>query len=159
MRRALSLAALLTLLALTLPAGARAQQPSGGQPQSSAREQQIVDLYQQLLTATAKRDTAAMRRLFAPTYTFVPLSGDTVLTRQERLRAEASDTTPSSSYTLQRCRTQVYAEAAVAHCRFTGTQRVAGADSTRELISTAVFVRQNGRWKIVATHPSVVARQ
>ena len=145
-----ALAALTLLIALALPAGAQAQGPAGGKA--------LTDVYQRLLTAVAKKDTVALKRLLAPTYLYVPPTGDTVLTRDERLKALATDTAGPQSFALKNCRTQVYGSAAVAHCRFTATQRVTGADSTRETISTAVFVRSGGRWQIVATHPSFVTR-
>jgi hypothetical protein len=116
-------------------------------------------VYQQLLTADAQRDTATLKRILAPGYTFVPPRGDTIFTREERLANAASDTsTNRPRYTLHNCRTQMHGTVAVAHCRYSATFRAAGAtsDSTREAISTAVFAQQGKQWLIVATHPSLV---
>ncbi|HEX5831660.1 MAG TPA: nuclear transport factor 2 family protein [Gemmatimonadaceae bacterium] len=151
MSRALTVA--LALLApLALPVAARAQRPSG--ETSPASNQQFTQIFQSLLTANEKRDTVAMKQLFATGYTFVPVQGDTILTGAQRLRWVAADTT-TQTYSLHGCRSEVFGDAAVAHCRFSATGG-AGEDSTRELISTAVFVRRDGQWKIAATHPSVV---
>ena len=112
-----ALAACTLLIALSLPAGAQAQGTAGGKA--------LTDVYQRLLTAAAKKDTVALKRLLASTYLYVPPTGDTVLTRDERLRAIVRDTAGPQSFALRNCRTQVYGSAAVSHCRFTATQRVA----------------------------------
>jgi len=155
MRRTLAVT-LALLVPLALPGTARAQRPSGGTPPAS--NQQFTQLFQRLLTAVGKHDTAAMKQLLAPSYTYVPPRGDTILTREQRLMVEGADTT-TGTYALQGCRSEVFGDAAVAHCRFSATTRGAGADSTREMISTVVFVRQGGQWKIAATHPSEVRPQ
>jgi hypothetical protein len=98
-------------------------------------------------------------QILAPSYTFVPARGDTIMTREQRLSGQPADTTRTErSYTLHNCRAQVYGTTAVAHCRYTAqiSYPSAGADSTREFISTAVFVQQGKDWQIVASHPSLV---
>jgi hypothetical protein len=88
----------------------------------------------------------------------VPARGDTILTRDERLAGTAADTTRTEPlYTLRNCRT--YGTTALAHCRYTAKIKYpsAGADSTREFISTAVFVQQGKSWQIAASHPSLAA--
>ena len=117
-------------------------------------------LYERLLVADAKRDTSELNRILAPGYTFVPARGDTVLTRQDRIKATvAPDATRGEvKYTLHDCRSQVHGPTAVAHCRYRATIRFpeATADTVREFVSTAVFVQQENKWQIVATHPSLV---
>jgi len=153
----LSVAAI--LLALLLPSVGLTQTDRVQTRPTPTQEKEIRALYQRLLTADAKRDTAAFNEILAPGYTFVPPRGDTILTRQQRLAGAAADTsTNRPSYTLHRCRTQVHGTTAVAHCRYSGTSKhhETGVDSTRQFISTAVFVQQGRNWQIVATHPSLV---
>jgi uncharacterized protein (TIGR02246 family) len=126
---------------------------------SPAQAREIREVYQRLLIADAKRDTAALKQILAPSYTFVPARGDTILNREQRLAGMAADTTSTEpSYTLNNCRTQVHGTTAVAHCRYTAKIIFpsTGADSTREFISTAVFVQTGKSWQIVASHPSLV---
>jgi len=126
-----------------------------------AQEREIRSVYQLLLNADAQRDTATFQRILAPGYTFVPPRGDTIFTREERLANAGSDTsTNRPRYTLHNCRTQMHGKVAIAHCRYSATLRVPGAttDSTREAISTAVFVQHGKQWLIAATHPSLVRR-
>ena len=147
------------LLTLILPSvGAAQTDPVQTRPKAT-QEKEIRAIYQRLLTADAKRDTAAFNQILAPGYTFVPPRGDTIFTREQRIAGAATDTsTNRPSYTLHSCRTQVHGLTAVAHCRYSGTSRhpETGVDSTRQFISTAVFVQQGRTWQIVATHPSLV---
>jgi uncharacterized protein (TIGR02246 family) len=157
MYRALSAWAI--AIALLVPSIGIAQgNPAGARP-TPAQEKELQRLYQRLLEADAKRDTAAFKQILAPSYTFVPPRGDTILTREQRLAQAATDTsTNRPSYTLHSCRTQVHGTTAVAHCRYSARIKSphTGADTTRQAISTVVFVQQGKTWQIVATHPSLV---
>jgi uncharacterized protein (TIGR02246 family) len=148
---------LAAILLLTSVEGT-AQSTSTTQP-TPDQAKAIRSLYERLLTADAKRDTSEFRRILAPAYTFVPARGDTIMTREDRIRVAATDTSTNKvNYTLHGCRSQVHGSAAVAHCRYRATVRYpdATADTVREFISTAVFVQQGHGWQIVATHPSLV---
>ena len=158
----LALSAWAVPLALLIPSVGTAQDEAAEARPSAAQDRELRTVYQRLLTADAKRDTAVLRQILAPSYTFVPARGDTILTREQRLAGSPADTTRTEpSYTLHNCRAQVYDATAVAHCRYTAKFRMpgAGADSTREFISTAVFVQQGRTWQIVASHPSLVRRR
>ena len=148
MRWLLILAAILLLT----PVQGTAQSTSTAQATPEQAEA-IRSLYERLLTADAKRDTSEFRRILAPAYTFVPARGDTIMTREDRIRVAATDTSTSKvKYTLHGCRP--------AHCRYRATirYREATADTVREFVSTAVFVQEGKQWLIVATHPSLVRR-
>ena len=148
----------LSAVLLLTPVVSTAQSTSTAQA-TPEQAKAIRSLYQRLLTADAKRDTAEFRRILAPAYTFVPARGDTIMTREDRIRVAATDTSTSKvQYTLHGCRPQVHGSAAVAHCRYRATIRYpdATADTVREFISTAVFVQQGENWQITATHPSLV---
>jgi uncharacterized protein (TIGR02246 family) len=149
-------------LALLIPTAGLAQgDPAHARP-SPAQEKELRALYQRLLTADAKADVDAFKQILAPSYTFVPPRGDTIFTREQRLAGAAAATADTSrteaAYTLHNCRAQIHGTTAVAHCRYSarGKSPVTGADSTRQFISTVVFVRQGRTWQIVATHPSLV---
>jgi uncharacterized protein (TIGR02246 family) len=153
--------ALLPALSMGLFASPLLAQAAATRP-TPTQEREILAVYRQLLNADAQRDTATLKRILAPGYTFVPPRGDTIFTREERLANTVSDTsTNRPRYTLHSCRTQMHGEVAVAHCRYSATFRAPGAssDSTRGAVSTAVFVQQGKQWLIAATHPSMVRRQ
>ena len=152
------LTSVLALILLLTPVEGTAQSTSTAQA-TPEQAKAISSLYERLLTADAKRDTSEFSRILAPAYTFVPARGDTIMTREDRIRFAATDTSTNKvKYTLHGCRPQVYRSAAVAHCRYRATIRYpdATADTVREFISTAVFVQQGNNWQIVATHPSLV---
>ena len=145
-----------TLLLIPLEGTAQSTSTAQATPEQAKA---IRSHYERLLTADAKRDTSEFRRILAPAYTFVPARGDTIMTREDRIRVAATDTSTNKvKYTLHGCRPQVHGSAAVAHCRYRATVRYpeATADTVREFISTAVFVQQGSNWRIVATHPSLV---
>ncbi len=153
MRRHVS--SLLTFAVLAAPNWLNAQRTSTGAPATSAQESQLTDLYRRLLTATQDRDTAGLKQILTPAYTFVPSRGDTILTREQRIANTASDTS-RARYQVLGCRSTVYGEAAVGHCRYDAVVPVGGTDSTRNFLSTVVFVKQQGKWQIAATHPSFI---
>jgi uncharacterized protein (TIGR02246 family) len=157
--RAFPVAAVIAAALVLLPWQASAQATSTNRA-TPEQAKAIRALYERLLIADAKRDTSELNRILAPDYTFVPARGDTILTRQERLNLTVAPDTSRGEvkYTLHDCRSQVHGAAAVAHCRYRATVRYpkATADTVREFISTAVFVRQGNKWRIVATHPSLV---
>jgi SnoaL-like domain len=146
---------LLTLAVLAAPHSLHAQRTSAGAPATSAQESQLTDLYRRLLRATQDRDTAALKQILTPTYTFVPSRADTILTREQRIATTASDTS-GARFQVLGCRSTVYGEAAVGNCRYDAIVPISGTDSTRSFLSTVVFVKQQGKWQIAATHPSFI---
>ena len=85
---------ILAPILLLTPVQGSAQSTSKAQatPEQAAA---IRGLYERLLTALAKRDTSELGRILAPGYTFVRASGDTILTREDRIRFAATDTSTS----------------------------------------------------------------
>ena len=151
---------LLVLSALLANVSMLKAQAGSARP-NPAEEQAIRGVYEQLLNADAAGDTATLSRILAPGYTFVPPRGDTILTREQRLAHSAADTSSNTvRYDLGVCRTQIHGTTGVAHCRYTARVRYpdAAADSVREMISTAVFVKQGKDWRLIATHPAPVRR-
>jgi hypothetical protein len=142
---------ILTLAALAIPVSLTAQRTGPGATPTAYQERQLTDLYRQLLMATHDRDTMALKRILTPAYTFVPSRADTILTRDQRIANTAADTS-GARFRVLGCRSTVYDEAAIGNCRY---DAVVG-DSTRSFLSTVVFVKQQGKWQIAATHPSFI---
>jgi len=145
------------LLLLTMTASGAVPSRLGGQQQASGTtEQQLTDLYRRLLTADAMHDTTGFAQVLAPTYRFITPRGDTILTRTDRIANAAKDTSRRNPPTLRGCEFQVYEPSAVGQCRYTTSARSAAGDSTVNFVSLVVFSRLDGRWLIVASHPSPV---
>jgi hypothetical protein len=142
---------ILTLAALVIPVSLNAQRTAPGATATAEQERQLTDLYRQLLTATQDRDTVALKRILTPVYTFVPSRADTILTREQRIANTVADTS-GARYQVLGCKSTVYGEAAVGNCRYDAIV----SDSTRSFLSTVVFVKQQGKWQIAATHPSFI---
>jgi hypothetical protein len=133
----------------------RAQSPSTDVTATPAQEAELTGLYRRLLAATEAHDAATLRRILAPSYTFVPPAADTIFSRDQRIANTAADTV-HARFRVDGCRTTMYGQAAVGHCRYTAFVPTGQADSARNFLSTVVFVKQAGGWQIVATHPSAV---
>ena len=141
----------LMLVVLAIPVSLNAQRTAPGATATAEQERQLTDLYRQLLKATEDRDTMALLRILTPAYTFVPSRADTILTREERIATTMADTS-GARYRVFGCKSKVYGEAAVGNCRYDAVV----SDSTRSFLSTVVFVKQQGKWQIAATHPSFI---
>jgi hypothetical protein len=135
-----------------------AQSTSTGVTATPTQDAELTGLYRRLLAATEAHDTATLRRILAPSYTFVPPAADTIFSRDQRIANTAADTV-HARFRVEGCRTTMYGQAAVGHCRYTAFVPTGQADSARNFLSTVVFVKQAGSWQIAATHPSSVRRK
>jgi hypothetical protein len=153
MRR--ELVVLVTLGAVLGSGRLGAQDTSSGVTAAPAQEAELTGVYGRMLAATESHDTAALKRVLAPTYTFVPPAADTIFSRDQRIANTAKDTS-HARFRVDGCQTIVYGHAAVGNCRYTAFVPTGRADSVRKFLSTVVFVKQGGGWQIVATHPSPV---
>ena len=138
MCRARLLPLLASMFLLTVPAAcARTAQSAA---QGSVPEQDIEGLYQQFLNAITRRDTAAVRRLATPSYTFVASGMDSVVTLAQRLTQIAQPDTALQLVSLRAhdCRVDSYREAIVANCYISQTGRLRGERSRTEALATIV---------------------
>ena len=134
---------------LLLVAGVLAQTDKG------SVEQQLVALEHKWNDAFVKRDTAAKDTILAST--FVSTEANGIQGNKAQFIADAtSPDTSIESATLKDLRVQVYGDAAVV----TGTTEIKGSYKGKPLPLTTrftdTFIRQNGTWRVVASHASVL---
>jgi ketosteroid isomerase-like protein len=155
MRRALFIAVVL----ITVVPVCTAQKRSAGDRHSARVERAIRRLDNERIQAQIHADAAALDRIYAPDFIGVGPSG-TVRTKPQVLSDFTSGGLKFRSITTDEVKVRVYGNTAVE----TGLSTLFGEDAGKTVPSnnrfTRVWVRQNGRWRLVANHYSnLITRQ
>ncbi len=140
----LSVAMLIALPALVLCQTNRNDtKPKGGD------EQAVRQMLNELSAALGRNDTAALDRIYADSFTFV---GDTgvMTTKAQRLAAFKSGDMKYESISFDNVNVRMYGKTAVATFRVTSKLKTNGKDAGGQFMTTATFVKMNGRWQEVA---------
>lgn len=149
MKRSLVIGSLLVLAAVS----ARAQRQS-----EKAVVEQIRKLDQERIQAQVHADAAALDRIYADDFIGIGPSG-TVRTKKEVLADFASGSLKFQSIITDEVRIRVYGAAAVE----TGLSTMKGQDAEKvvpeENRFTRVWIKQGGRWRLVANHYSNLVRR
>jgi ketosteroid isomerase-like protein len=149
MGRALVIAALVGLAGISIALG---QKQSAGSDQRSV-EQTIRQLDHERIQAQIGADAAALDRIYADDFIGVGPSG-TVRTKPQVISDFTSGDLKFQSITTDEVQVRVYERTAVE----TGLSTMVGQDKgktvPRDTRFTRVWVKQKGRWKLVANHYS-----
>jgi len=150
MRRTLVIVA----LAVTATSIALGQKQSSSSDQSSSVEKAIKQLDNERIQAQIGADRAALDRIYADDFIGVGPSG-TVRTKPQVIADFTSGDLKFQSITADEVQVRVYENTAVE----TGLSTMVGQDKgkavPRDTRFTRVWVRQQGRWRLVANHYSV----
>jgi ketosteroid isomerase-like protein len=149
MRRALLLAVLL-VTATTICAGQK--QTPKGRPGTSV-EEAIRKVDQERIQAQIQADAKALDRIYAPDFIGIGPSG-TVRTKPQVLSDSTSGGLKFQSITTDDVKVRVYGNAAVETGRSTMIGQDAGKAVPMDNRFTRVWIKQQGRWRIVANHYS-----
>jgi len=154
MRRTLVIAG----LALTVTSIAIAQKQSASRDQRSGVEQAIRELDKERIKAQIDADAMALDRIYSDYFIGVGPSG-TVRTKSQVISDFTSGDLTFKSITTDEVQVRVYGEAAVE----TGLSTMVGQDKgktvPRDTRFTRVWVKQKGRWRLVANHYSIRVTQ
>jgi uncharacterized protein (TIGR02246 family) len=149
MRRAL-VAAVLALTATTIAAGR--EQSASADPRSSV-EQAIRQLDKERIHAQINADAVALDRIYADDFIGVGPSG-TVRSKPQVISDFTSGDLKFQSITTDEVQVRVYENTAVE----TGLSTMVGQDKgkavPRDTRFTRVWIKQRGRWRLVANHYS-----
>jgi len=148
MRQALVVVVLLVTAAL-----AAAQKKSGSRAQHISVEQTIRKLDEERIQAQIHADAAALDRLYANDFIGVGPSG-TVRTKPQVIADFTSGTLKFQSITTDDVQVRVYGNTAVETGRSTMKGEDKGKTVPQETRFTRVWVKQQGRWLLVANHYS-----
>lgn len=150
MRTPLALALTLTL-AVTLPSTAAAQRRA---EHDSVAVRRVVE---QVAASFDQNDAGLLDRLTSDDYTFVTPTG-AIQTKAQRLAPMRSGRLRYASARYDEIVVRVYGTAAVATARVVVRARMGTADASGTFRATLVMSRIRGRWLMVASHASALAR-
>jgi len=154
MRRTLVIAA----LALTVTSIASGKKQSASRDQRSSVERAIRQLDNERIQAQIGADAITLDRIYADDFIGVGPSG-TVRTKSQVISDFTSGDLKFKSITTDEVQVRAYGEAAVE----TGLSTMVGQDKgkivPRDTRFTRVWVKQKGRWRLVANHYSIRVTQ
>jgi uncharacterized protein (TIGR02246 family) len=143
----------IAVLALRLTSIAPGQEASAARDQSSSVEQAIRQLDNERIQAQIGADAVTLDRIYANDFIGVGPSG-TVRTKAQVISDFTSGSLKFQSITTDEVQVRVYENAAVE----TGLSTMVGQDKgkavPRDTRFTRVWIKQQGRWRLVANHYS-----
>ena len=143
----------IAVLTFTLTSIALGQEQSANRDQRSSVEQAIRQLDNERIQAQIGADAAALDRIYADDFIGVGPSG-TVRTKAQVISDFTSGDLKFQSITTHEVQVRVYENTAVE----TGLSTMVGQDKgkavPRDTRFTRVWVKQQGRWRLVANHYS-----
>jgi uncharacterized protein (TIGR02246 family) len=154
MRRTLVIAALV-LTAVPIALG---QQQSARREQRGSVEQAIRQVDNERIQAQIHADAAALDRIYADDFIGVGPSG-TVRTKPQVISDFTSGNLKFQSITTDDVQVRVYGNTAVETGRSTMNGQDKGKAVPRDNRFTRVWVKQQGRWRLVANHYSLLITQ
>src|ERR687883_10712 len=154
MRQTLVIAALV----LTAASIALGQKQSARREQRRSVEQAIRRLDDERIQAQIHADAAALNRLYADDFIGVGPSG-TVRIKAEVISDFTSGDLKFQSITTDDVQVRVYGDTAVETGRSTMNGQDRGKIVPRDTRFTRVWVKQQGRWRLVANHYSSLITQ
>ena len=138
-------------LALALPCTAAAQRHA--EPDSVA----VRRVVEQVAASFDHNDAALLDRLTSDDYTFVTPTG-AIQTKAQRLAPMRSGQLHYTSARYDEIVVRMYGTAAVATARVVVQARMGTADASGAFRATLVMSRIRGRWMMVTSHASALAR-
>lgn len=148
----------MAVVAFSVAAIASAQQQGAISDSSRIIEQVIRKLDDERIQAQIHADAAALQRIYADDFIGVGPSG-TVRTKPQVISDFTSGTLRFQSITTDDVRVRVYGNAAVETGRSTMDGQDKGKTVPHDTRFTRVWIKQQGRWRLVANHySSIVSR-
>jgi ketosteroid isomerase-like protein len=148
---------IIAILAMAMSSLALAQTSDKKAAPSSKAEQEVVKVSDEIIQALGRTDVAALDRLYADDYILTQAFG--ITTKAQLLDAWKSGSLKYSSASDKDRSVRVYGDTAVT----TGILMLKGQNQNRDFNSntryTGVWVKQQGRWRLVAAQLSDIPQQ
>lgn len=141
------------IVTLSVAAAASGQEQGARRDQNSVVEQVIRKLDNDRIQAQIHADAVALERIYAPDFIGVGPSG-TVRTKPRVISDFTSGDLKFQSITTDDVQVRVYGNAAVETGRSTMNGQDKGKTVPRDTRFTRVWIKQQGRWRLVANHYS-----
>ena len=119
-------------------------------------EQQVTALGREWAAAELRGDTAFLSQTLADDFVGVGPRGF-MLTKEQWLARYQSGDLQHAAFTWEKVRVRAHGDAAVVTGRQSQQGTFQGREIAGEFRGTQVFVRQDGRWVLVALHLSPIA--
>jgi hypothetical protein len=123
----------------------------------SKAEREVLRLENERVQALLRGDTVALDRVYSDDYTVMSTIG-LVKNKADVMQDFKSGNLKYESFTLDECKVRIYGNTAVVTGLSTQKARDKGQDISGQFYFTRVYVKQSGRWQIVANHQSRMAR-
>ena len=127
----------------------------GAQNKSTGAEQDIMRIEQEMLAAVMKGDTGPSERYLAENYVFTGPDGLS-MGKAQSIQDLKSGSLKLQAASLDNSRVQLYGDTAIVTYSSNDKGTYKGKDISGKTRWTDVFVKQTGRWTIVASHGSMV---
>jgi ketosteroid isomerase-like protein len=127
----------------------------GAQNKSTGAEQDIMRIEQEMLAAVLKGDTGPSERYLAENYVFTGPDGLS-MGKAQSIQDLKSGSLKLQAASLDNSRVQLYGDTAIVTYSSNDKGTYKGKDISGKTRWTDVFVKQTGRWTIVASHGSMV---
>lgn len=125
------------------------------QNQNAAVEQDIMRIEKEMLAAALKGGTSPSERYLADSYVFTGPDGLS-MGKTQSIEDLKSGNLKLQAASLDNAKVQLYGNTAIVTYSSNDKGTYKGKDISGKTRWTDVFVKQNGRWLIVATHGSLV---
>jgi hypothetical protein len=121
---------------------------------AAGTEQTVMRIERELLTGLLKGDVSPGQRYLADTYVFTGPDGSVQNKAQAMADLKSGDLKLQAA-TLDNAKVQVYGDTAIVTYSSNDKGTYKGKDISGKSRWTDVFVTQNGRWQVVASHGSM----
>lgn len=149
---------LILLVTIGAASSALAQSEKKPTPYQTGVERQLIELERQLSDALVKEDTAVLDRLWSNDLVFTFPNGK-VSGKTERLAGQKPSAQPSQSTNLNdQVKVYLYGNTAVVTVLSTWRGKAGTQEYSDRYQATHVWVKQQGRWQLVAAHVSQVKK-
>ena len=149
---------LIVLLTIGAASTALAQSEKKVAPSQTSVERQLIELERQLSDALVKEDAAVLDRLWSNDLVFTFPNGK-VSSKAERLAGQKPSDQPSQSTNLNdQVKVYLYGNTAVVTVLSTWRGKAGAQEYSDQYQATHVWVKQQGRWQLVAAHVSQVKK-
>jgi len=151
---------LLSVLLAMVAAPALAQSESKAAPSKRSVEVQLIELERQLSEALVREDAAVLDRLWSNELVFTFPNGK-VSNKAQRLAGQkpaAPSSQSESETTNDEVRVYLYGNTAVVTVLSTWKGKTNNQEYSSQFQATHVWVKQQGRWQLVAAHVSPVKK-
>ena len=148
----------IALLALSATSTALGQKQDAGNDQGKSIDQTIRQLDSERIQAQIGADTVALNRIYADDFIGVGPSG-TVRTKPQVISDFTSGELKFQSITTDEVQVRIYGNTAIETGRSTMNGQDKGKAVPRDNRFTRVWVKQQGHWRLVLNHYSLLIMQ